>query len=133
MSSYNIGGNTHNGSNQGTVTPTPLTATVHNVPQSHGGNAFWFELRFSEDVDLGFATLRDEAMTVSGGLVTNARRVTKGSNTAWEIRINPISASSTVNVVLPATTDCAAQGAVCTVGGKKLSTNLDFTVPSSSG
>ena len=33
-----------------------------------------------------------------------------------------------VTIVLPATTDCEAQGAICTGDGRKLSNSLSFTV-----
>ena len=36
--------------------------------------------------------------------------------------------SGNVTIVLPITEDCAAQGAICTGEGRKLSNSLDFTV-----
>ena len=33
-----------------------------------------------------------------------------------------------VTVVLPVTTNCGAQGAICTKDGRKLSNRLEFTV-----
>ena len=34
-----------------------------------------------------------------------------------------------MTIVLPATTDCASNGAVCTEDGRKLSSALEITVP----
>ena len=107
----------------------PLTATIHNAPDSHDGQSkFTFELRFSEEFGLSYKTLRDHAFTVTGGEVVKARRLEKGKNVRWEITVQPDS-GGTVTIVLPATTDCDAQGAVCTEDGRMLSNRLEFTVP----
>ena len=66
----------------------PLTASTHDVPESHdGATAFTFELRFSEAPGGGFSatTLRDQALTVSGGTITNVRQLETGKNLKWEI------------------------------------------------
>ena len=113
--------------------PTPLTAATHDKPESHNGqDAFKFELRFSEDPkeDFSYKTLRDHAFTVKGGEVVGARRLDPGSDTpniGWEISVKPDS-SADVAVELPATTDCEAQGAICTADGTMLSSPLKFTV-----
>ncbi|MXZ88793.1 MAG: hypothetical protein F4Z07_08115 [Dehalococcoidia bacterium] len=110
------------------VAPPPLTASVREAPGSHDGSAaFIFELHFSEALDLSYVTLRDHAFTVSGGSVLNARRLTRGSNLGWEITVQP-SSTDGVTIVLPVTTDCEAEGALCTPGGKKLSEKLELTV-----
>ena len=106
----------------------PLTATIHDAPDSHDGRKkFTFELRFSEAVPTSFKTLRDHAFTVTGGKVVRAKRLEKDENVRWEIHVRP-SGDRTVTIVLPATTDCDAQGAVCTADGRKLSGRLVFTV-----
>ena len=108
----------------------PLTASVHNVPSSHNGqNAFIFELRFSEDPepDFSYTTVRDHVFTVAGGSVTSVRRLEPGKNVRWEITVTPDS-SAAVAIALNATTDCSAQGAICTEEGGKLSATLEFTV-----
>ena len=59
----------------------PLTVSMENEPSSHDGeNVFTFELRFSEEVNLSFRTLKDHAFTVDGGEVKKAKRIEKGSN-----------------------------------------------------
>ena len=108
--------------------PTPLTATVHNPPDSHDGSAaFTFELRFSEELPISYATLRDHAFSVIGGEVVNARRLERGANVRWGISVRP-SGNADVTVSLPATTDCDSQGAICTGDGRKLASALEVTV-----
>ena len=107
--------------------PEPLTAVIENAATSHDGTAFTFELRFSEEVKLSYKTLRDHAFTVAGGEVTKARRLEKRKNAGWEITISP-DGDGTVTIVLPATTDCPATGAICTGDGRMLSNRLEFTV-----
>ena len=105
----------------------PLTA------ESHDGQAtFTFELRFSEQFSLSFKTLRNHAFTVTGGEMTNARRLEQGSNVRWEITVKP-DGDAGVTVVLPETTDCDAQGAICTGDGRKLSNRTELTVSGPGG
>ena len=119
------------------VAATPLTASLENTPQTHDGQtAFTFELRFSEHIaDLSYITLRDDAFTVTGGQVTKARRMDPHSNTRnihWEITVTP-SGNGDVTIVLPVTTDCGVQGAICTEDGRMLSNSLNFTVSGPGG
>ena len=109
----------------------PLTATIHDAPSSHNGqDAFTFELRFSEDPqpDFSYTTVRDHAFTVTGGSVTYVRRLEPGRNVRWEITVAPGS-SAAVAMALNATTDCSAQGAICTEDGGKLSGETLLVVP----
>ena len=113
--------------------PTPLTASFGNAPDSHDGQtAFTFELRFSEEFDISYLTLRDHAFTVTGGTVNKTKRMTQGSNVGWTITVTPGSAAA-VTVVLPVTTDCEDEGAVCTGDERKLSNRLEFTVSGPGG
>ena len=112
------------------VVNPPLTAAIHDLPSSHNGqNAFTFEMRFSEDPkpDFSYTTVRDHAFTVTGGSVTYVRRLEPGKNVRWEITVTP-SSSAAVAITLNATTDCSAQGAICTEDDRKLSGGLEFTV-----
>ena len=112
---------------------SPLTAATHDAPGSHNGQEkFTFELRFSEELGTGFSykTLRDYAFTVTRGTVAGARRLDSDSDTPnirWEITVSPDS-NADVTVELPVTTDCEAQGAICTEDGTMLSSPLKFTV-----
>ena len=109
--------------------PPPLTVSLENEPASHNGTAsFTFELRFSEGVKLSYKALRDHSFTVTGGTVTKAKRLEKPSNIRWRITVEPDS-NADVTLVLPVTTDCDDQGAICTKdGGRPLSNRLEFTV-----
>ena len=115
--------------------PSPLTAEASQVPASHDGNdSFAFELRFSEEPvdDFSYRTLRDHAFTVTGGEVVNARRLQHGKNIGWEITVQP-DGDGAVVIVLPVTTNCDSDGAVCTEDGRMLSGRLELTVSGPGG
>ena len=112
------------------VVNSPLTASAHDVPSSHDGSTtFTFELRFSEEpkADFSYTTVRDHAFTVTGGSVTYVRRLEPGKNVRWEITVTPGS-SADVAIALNATTDCEADGAICTDDDRKLTNRLELTV-----
>ena len=111
-----------------TTQAATLTASFHDVPASHTGEAFTFGLEFSEAVKLGYRKLRDEAFDVTGGTVTNAGRQQQGSNLAWNITVKPASATETVTITLPETIDCNASGAICTADGRPLSQTVTATI-----
>ena len=103
------------------------------MPASHDGSTeFTFELHFSEEFKLSYTVLRDYAFTVTGGTVSRATRVDKGFNIKREIHVQP-DGDGAVTIVLPVTTDCADDGAICTVDGRKLSTRLERTVSGPGG
>ena len=81
---------------------------------------------------ISYKTLQDHAFTVTGGEVAKARRLNPPSSVGWEITINPTS-DADVTIMLPVTTDCAADGAVCTQDGRKLSNQLELTVSGPGG
>ena len=110
------------------VEAPPLTASFENAPSSHDGSSnFTFDLRFSEELRVGYRTLRDHAFTVDGGTVRNASRLEPGSNRGWRIEVRP-NVNDDVTVVLPVTTDCNDDGAICTEDGRKLSSRVELTV-----
>ena len=113
-----------------TAAPSPLTVSVESAPTSHNGSdSFRIRVAFSETPESGFSytTMRDHAFTVTGGDVTGARRLVSGKNLRWEVTVQP-SGTADVTVELPVTTDCAAQGAICTDNDEKLSNSLTLTV-----
>ena len=116
--------------------PEPLTASLENRPEAHDGEApFTFELRFSEEFELSYKTLRDHAFTVSGGEVKKAQRMDRDSDTPnirWLITVEP-GGNGDVTITLPVTTDCAGDGAICTEDGRRLSNRLELTVSGPSG
>ena len=106
----------------------PLRANLWNTPESHDGeNVFTFELHFSEELSLRSVTLRNHAFTVVKGSVEKVQRMNKASNMYWRITIRP-DGDGKVVITLPATTDCADDGAICTEDGRKLSNRLVLTV-----
>ena len=108
--------------------PAPLTASFLAAPSSHDGdNTFTFELAFSENVEAGYARIRDDAFTITGGDINQAQRKEQGSNQTWTITVEP-EGNGAVSITLPATTDCAAAGAICTADGRKLSGSVELTV-----
>ena len=108
--------------------PEPLTASFDDVPAEHPGERFTFGLTLSEEPHgLSYVTLRDHAFEVSGGSVYNASRRQQGTNRLWTIHIDP-SGRGNVRIRLPETTDCNAQGAICTEDGRPLSHALSATV-----
>ena len=113
----------------------PLTAEFLDTPESHDGSAvFTFELRLSEEPkeDFSYQTLLNHAFTVTGGEISGVRRLDPPGNIRWEIQVRPNSGRN-VGIVLPITTDCAADGAVCTGDGRMLSNRLEITVPGPGG
>ena len=105
-----------------------VTATFSDVPDSHDGSSqFTFTLSFSENVQAGFARIRDDAFTEDGGNIKKAERVTKGSNQHWTLTVEP-AGTGTVTLTLPATTDCDAHGAICTEDRRMLSNSNTATV-----
>ena len=99
------------------------------VPEEHSGeDAFTFQIHFSEEPELGYVAVRDHVLTVTNGDVTAVRRTTQGSNLRWEITVEP-DGNDGVTVVLPPTTDCSDDGAVCTNSGTMLSSQSSITVP----
>ena len=106
-----------------------LTASFSNLPTNHDGSAvFTFELRFSEEIQISYRTLRDTSLEVSGGTITRARRQTRGSNIDWTITVEP-DTDGDVTIALPAGRACNAAGAVCTAAGTQLLSRVDATVP----
>ena len=59
--------------------------------------------------------------------MTNALRLDPPGNVRWEITVEP-SSDADVTIVLPVTTDCDDQGAICTADGRMLSAEAALTV-----
>ena len=126
----------HEGTTIGTATVTitdgdgaVLTGWFEAMPETHDGQAtFDFELHFSENLEgFSYRTLEEGAFEVTGGAVTGARRLNRPSNQRWGVTVAPASAADVV-IVLPATSDCAAAGAVCTGDGRPLTNRLEARV-----
>ena len=121
------------GTSEVAAAPSPFTVSLENSPASHNGtDVFTFQIRFSEELKLSYTTLRDHAFTVTGGEVVRARRLEPGKNVRWEITVRPDS-NGAVTIVLPATENCDADGAICTEDRRPLSNRLEVTVPGPDG
>ena len=109
--------------------PEQLTVRLKvDAPTTHDGSSeFTFEIEFSQEFGLSYVTLKSHAFNVTGGSVERAQRTDKPSNIPWRITVKP-HGTGDVTIELPATTDCDAQGAICTGDGRKLSNSLNFTV-----
>ena len=105
-----------------------LTAEFRNVPPEHdGSNGFTFRLAFSEAPEVTFRTLRNQALSASGGTVQRVRRVVQGQNDLWEIRVEP-SGNGDVTVTLGPSPACGEPGAICTSDGTPLTGTATATI-----
>ena len=92
-----------------------LTARFVGVPRSHDGESeFTLRVAFIKDVGISPSSLREDALTVTGGTVTQAQRVDDRSD-LFEITVEPAS-DEDVTITLAASSDCAVAGAICTEG-----------------
>ena len=99
----------------GPETEPALTASFEGLPEAHDGEAaFNFRVAFSEEIGIGFRSMRDDSFTVDGGEVTRARRV-EGRHDLWRITVEP-DGEGDVTITLPAGRECGTAGAVCTRG-----------------
>ena len=112
------------------ATTPSLTASFDNAPASHTGSEFSLDLTFSADVSMGFARLRDDVLSVTGGTVTSVQRKTAGSNASWSVTVEPTNSSTDVTLAIAATTDCSASSAVCSkADDTPLADGITLTVP----
>ncbi len=110
-------------------------ARFENVPLIHDGSTtFTVQLQFSEEVALSDTTFAGGLLTITGGTMGQASRVTAGSNMAWEIPVTP-SGDVDVVIALPAPKDraCNEQLTVCTSDGRRLlqATTISVRAPTS--
>ena len=99
----------------GPETEPALTASFEGLPEVHDGEeGFHFRVAFSEEIGIGFRSMRDDSFTVDGGEVTAARRV-EGRHDLWRITVEPDS-DEDVAIALPGGRECAVSGAICTRG-----------------
>ena len=102
----------------GPETEPALTASFEGLPEAHDGEeGFHFRVAFSEEIGIGFRSMRDDSFTVDGGEVTKARRVDRRHD-LWRITVEP-DGEGDVTVTLAAGRECAVSGAICTRGGDR--------------
>ena len=106
----------------------PLTAEFEDLPEDgHDGETpFSFRIAFSEDIATSAADMRDHALTVTGGTVTDAGRV-DGRSDLWRFTVRP-AGDDMVAITLPGDRECSDAGAICTEDGRKLSAGIAVTV-----
>ena len=105
-----------------------LTGSFSNMPATHNGSAFTFDLSFSENVKAGYARIRDHAFTISGtSTIASAVRKTQGSNQNWTITVQP-GGNEDIVITLPSTTNCSSQSGICTYDDRMLSNEVRLTV-----
>ena len=112
------------------VTPAApgLTAAFTSVPEAHDGStAFGLQIEFSEDVAGRLRRMRNDIFEVTGGAVTDLRRVDRRRD-LWTVTVTP-SSDDAVTVAVPANRACDVSGAVCTADGEQLSSRAEATVP----
>ena len=112
------------------VTPAApgLTGSFESVPEAHdGSSAFALRLAFSEDVAGRFRSMRNDIFEVTGGALTDLRRVDRRRD-LWTVTVTP-SSDDAVTVAVPANRACDVSGAVCTADGEQLSSRAEVTVP----
>ncbi len=119
---------------RGTRNPPALTASFENGPSSHdGSDAFTDRVsRSARPVFDGTESFNKNArirnaLSITGGTLTDFRRVNPAAFDRWRIRIRP-SGNGSVTLSLPATTNCSATNAICTPGGTALSNAPETTV-----
>ena len=112
------------------TTPGTLTARFDNAPFRHNGSSlFRVQLHFSENVRLNGSALRG-LLTITGGTLTNQRRLTRGSSMDWEIDVTPNGVDPVI-ITLPAGVAgvaCDANSAPCTLDGEPLSAPASIRV-----
>ena len=119
---------TTSGATSNATEAEPLTATLEDFPTNHdGSSAFTFRIAFSADVEITPEDMRDHALTVTGGTVTNATRV-DGRSDLWELTVEP-AGTGAVSVLVPLDRACTETGALCTADGQALSTAPGHSVP----
>ena len=104
----------------------PLTAVFVAIPSEHDGTAFTVHVEFSDDITATADNMRQHGFTVNGGSVTGVAQVDDRAD-LWNITVTP-AGSGDVTIGLPATTDCTADGAICTSDGRMFSNALTQTV-----
>ena len=102
----------------GTITNTEtLEASFENMPASHDGSRFSFNLAFTADVGISIQHMRDWAFKMVNGTITRAQRV-DGRSDYWKITVNPggleHSGVDDVTITVKGNRNCKAVGAICT-------------------
>ncbi len=97
-----------------------LVAEFQHVPIVHDGSgAFTVTLTFSDEVTISLADLKQHALSVTGGSIMAVARASDAPRKQFELTIQP-SSNEAVSLFTSPTSDCNAQGALCTKDGRRL-------------
>ena len=109
--------------------PAPLSASFGSVPSEHDGTSpFELEFRLSEEpAGVSYRTVQNGLFSVTGGSISRAWRLVRGSNAGWGLKVTP-SGLGNVRLQVRATTDCAGTPGVCTSDGRMLGGGLQTTI-----
>ena len=106
---------------------SPLTARIESAPVAHDGrSAFHVRIKFSDDLAVTSEAMRDHALLVSGGQLTDASPV-GGRHDLWELTIEPQGMGPVSIMAMPGGT-CQLEGELCTADGRPLTTGLAMQV-----
>ena len=110
------------------VEAQPLTVSLESAPEAHDGESgFQVQIAFSEDVEITPEDMRDHALVVTGGTVTDAAMV-KGRKDLWKLTVEPAGLGP-VSILAPQDRACTETGALCTADGRSLTVSLALQVP----
>ena len=125
-----IGGRSLSRAVETTVPGTPMTARFTQTPSAHdGSNGFELHMEFShEPENFSYRTVQGALFDIEGGRIKRVWRRERGKGRQWGIVVAP-DGGGAVTLAARATTDCAAQNAVCDAEGWKFAGDLSLTVP----
>ena len=104
----------------------PPSAYFTHMPDGHNGNdSFQFRFNITQPVDLTDVKLRDHALVVDRGSVSNVEAL---GGHRWLVTVEPDSTDN-VTISLYEAANCQEPGAICTVGGASLYYHPVLTVP----
>ena len=107
-----------------------MTARFTQTPAAHdGSNGFELHMEFShEPENFSYRTVQEALFDIEGGRIERVWRRERGKGRQWGIVVAP-DGGGAVTLAARATTDCAAQNAVCDAEGWKFAGDLSLTVP----
>ena len=121
-----IGGRSLSRAVETAVPGTPMTARFTQTPSAHdGSNSFELHMEFShEPENFSYRTVQGALFDIEGGRIERVWRRERGKDRQWGIVVAP-DGGGAVTLVARATTDCAAQNAVCDAEGGEVRGGLE--------
>ena len=115
-----------------------LTVQVLDLPTEHDGEAaFWFRLRFSEDIfdgtdPSGTGRKVRDALDIAGGSTESTRRDDRSAYNEWWIKARP-DGDGPMTIAVNPPAGCTGATVFCTPDGRPLSKGESMTVPGPEG